>query len=406
MKTVLVNSIKGGTGKSIISLNLALELAKRGYKVGFLDADIESSYFAEYTGVNKSIEVSQDEIIPVDWNGIKVFSMSLLIGKDRAVSMYGFSERQLLNDVKNRVRWGDIDVLIIDMPSGAGDVFKEVIELWADTIVGGVIVIIPMAHLAGRRLIRLYQLNEVPIIGLIENMAYFKCPKCGTEYEVFGKRMGKKLAEETGVTFLGEIPLDPRIPEGISKGDPRIPEDINEPIIKTADAVEMMEPGKFYEKFKSRIASFVKNQVIKLVAQLIILANKTFDIGELQRKYKFNKQYPILLAITDGKGNMVAGIVVRVKDGKLVVVKKKVEPRYIIEVPVKTLAQLILGYREVDGKKVPFDVYDAWSTGELKVYGEGSTPMLLYVAKTLLTDEDVNKNIREKFGKALELLAR
>ena len=406
MKTVIVSSIKGGTGKSIISINLALLLKESGLKVGFIDADIESSYFAEYTKAKNQISADQNKLYPADWKGIKVFSMSLLVGKDRAVSMYGFSERELLNDVKKRVDWGDIDVLVIDMPSGAGDVFKETIELWADTLVGGIVVMIPFAELAARRLIKLYQLNEVPILGIIENMAFYKCPKCEYVTYPFGEPIGEKLAKEYGVKYYGMIPLDPRIPKRIVEGNPMLPEDIIEPLVKAINDIVEAKPGTFFEKFKKRMKGYVRDQVAKLVATLIIYANKTFNIKQIQEQYGFKKQYPILLAITDDKGKLLTAIVVRVKEGKLLVVKKKVEPKWVIEIPVRTLASIILGYKIVDGNKIPFDVFDAWATGELKIYGEGATPMLKYIANTLLSNEEINKIVREKFSKLLEYLVR
>jgi len=405
VKTVIVSSIKGGTGKSIISINLALLLKEAGLKVGFIDADIESSYFAEYTKAEGQIDADQDKLYPVEWNGIKVFSMSLLVGKDRAVSMYGFSERELLNDVRKRVEWGDIDVLIIDMPSGAGDIFKETIELWADTLVGGIVVMIPFAELAARRLIKLYMLNEVPILGIIENMAYFECPECHSVYYPFGEPIGEKLAKEYNVKYYGAIPLDPRVPEGIKKGEPILPQELLDPLIKAVNDIVAAKPGTFLEKFKKRMKQYLRDQIAKVLATILIAANKTFDIKKLQEQYGFKKQQPILLAITDDSGKLITAMVFRVKDGKIVVVKKKVQPRWVIEVPVKTLASLILGYKIVDGKKIPFDVIDAWTAGELKIYGEGATPMLKYVAKTLFSNEEIRNTVKEKFGKLLEKLA-
>lgn len=401
MKTVLVSSIKGGTGKSLIALNIALRLREKGYSVGFIDADIDSSYFTEFTKAQElKIEADQDRIVPAQWNGIKVFSMSLLVGRERAISMYGFSQRQILNDIREKVVWDKVDYIVIDLPSGASDVFKETLEIWADSLIGGIIVMIPFAELAARRLLKLYTYEEVPVLGIIENMAYIKVGD-KTIYP-FGTPCGSKIAKEYNVPYLGAIPLDPRIVDGIMHGSPLMPEDISGPIFKAIELIEKAKPGSFYERWKEKMKTFVKAQLDKLLANLIVHLNKTFNIADLQKKYGFTRSKPFMLVITDRRDKPITAVTMRVKDGKLVVIGKKIEPEYVIELSLPTFASIILGYKKIGNQRIHFDVYDAWAIGELKVYGRGSTNMLVYVAKTLLGDKDVLEKLRKDFGDFLE----
>jgi len=401
MKTVLVSSIKGGTGKSLISINIALRLAKKGYKVGLLDADIDSSYFTEFTKIKDRLDVDQEKIKPYDWNGIKVFSTSLLLGRERAVSVYGDSMKQLLVDAKTRVDWGDLDVLVIDMPPGASDVFKTVLELYADTLVGGIIVMIPFARLAAERLVKIYQYDDVPILGLIENMSYVECPDCGRKIYVFGSPQGDVIAKEYNIPWLGSIPLDERVSKNIEEGNPTLPEDLIQPIDNAVAVIERAEVGRFFEKFKYRLRDYIKSQVDKMMVTLILSINKDFNVKAVREAFGFKGGKPFLLIINDRRGQPITSVVLKVKDDKVVVVKKQVTPSWVIQMNIDTLAALVLGYRVVGGKKVPFSVEDAWSLGELKVYGEGSIPMMLYVAKTLFSS-DLMDEVRRKYGSFLE----
>ncbi len=402
MKTVLVSSIKGGTGKSLISINLALLLRREGFNVGLLDADIDSSYFTEFTGIRERLDVTQDVIEPYEWRGLKVFSTSLLLGRERPVSVYGDSMRQLLIDARDRVAWGDLDYLVVDMPPGASDVFKTVIEIYARSLIGGVIVTIPFSKLATERLIKLYNYNSVPVVGVIENMAYVKC-KCGNVMYVFGEPTAEEICKAYGVKFLGQIPLDVRITKSVSEGNPEMPEDLLGPVKEAVEVIKSMPEGKFFESFKYRLREYIKSQVDKLMVNLILSINKEFDIKSIKDTFGFKGGKPFLLIINDRRGQPITSVVLKLKEDKVVVVKRRVTPSWVIQMNIDTLASLVLGYKVINGRKVPFTVEDAWSLGELRVYGEGSIPMMLYVAKTLFNSA-VMEDVRKKYGKFLEKL--
>lgn len=407
-KVALVGSVKGGTGKTLFSINLALELARRGHSVTLIDADISSSYFKRVTGANIKLEPNKDSIKFVEWNGIKVFSMSLL--DTGPVSMYGFSERQILEDVYKYGDWRDTEYVIIDLPAGAEDIFKESIRLWAKHLVGIYVVMIPFAAQSARQLIELAAYHEVPVLGLVENMAYVDCRHCGCEDDKcrriypFGKPVGEDIAAEYGVKFLGHIPLDPRILGNIERGNPRLPEDLIEPIQRAANEFEMAEPGSFYEHWRKKLRSYVQTEIAKLLATALVTINKSFDIKTLRQRYGFTGGKPFALVITDETGKTLAVMNLKLKEDKIVLVKGKVKPVWVIEIPVRTLVDIVRGYREVNGRKLPFSAKVAWQIGELKAYGPGSTPMALYVLDKLLQNEELVGQFKNKMSTLASLL--
>ena len=399
-KVVLVASVKGGTGKTLISINLAKRLKDKGLKVALLDADITSSYFKQFTKLDKRPVITDDYIGFAEWDGVKVFSMSLL--DTGPVSMYGFSERQILEDIYNYGDWRDSDILIIDLPAGAEDIYKEVLRLWGKEIAGEIIVAIPFAHRSIEQAIKLAIYYGVPVLGVIENMAYIDCD--GKRIYVFGKPIAKSIADKYGVPFLGEIPLDPRIAEGLEKGDPTIPGDVAGPVEKAVEAIVRAPVGKFYESWTRRVKKLLQKELIKLIAHGLITINKSFNIKELREKYGFTGGKVFSLAITDEDNNLVALFNFKVKEDKVVLVKGRVKPEWIIEVPYTTLVDIVRGYRDVGGRKIPFDAKTAWSIGELRVYGKASTNMLFKVVDTLLSNPDIVGEARSRLEKIISLV--
>ena len=400
MKVLLVSSVKGGTGKTLFSLNLALELRDRGFRVGLLDADLTSPHFKVFTKADLRVEVDGERIRLPEWQGIRVFSLGLV--QEGPLSFYGFSERQILEDVHKYADWGDIDYLIIDLPAGAEDVFKETLVLWGGETAGGYVIMIPFAEQAARSLIELWQMHEVPILGVVENMAYMRC---GDEVVYpFGRPVGEKVAREYGVPYLGAIPLDPRVAEGIEEGNPRLPDDIREPVVRAADAAIPAKPQGLATKLKRAVREKARAALAKALARGLIVINSKFDIGKLREKYGLPGGRVLTLVFTDLDGKPVITVNLKVSGDRIVVVKGKVKPDVIVELPVKTAVDIVMGRRKVAGREVPFDVKTAWAIGELKVSGAGSTPLLLYVVERILADKDIVEEARRLLGPLAKLL--
>lgn len=247
-KTVLANvkniiavvSGKGGVGKSTLSANLALALAEGGAKVGLMDADIYGPSVPIMFGVRGQRPLMKDEggkgiILPLEKFGIKLMSIGLLVDEKDAVVWRGPMASSAIRQFITDVDWGELDYLVIDMPPGTGDIHLTIMQ--TVPVTGVVIVTTPQAVAladAKKAIAMFGQANiQVPVIGLIENMAYFTPAELPTnKYYLFGKEGGKNLASEYDLAFLGEIPLVQSIREG---GDEGVPAMVgNEEIAKNA----------------------------------------------------------------------------------------------------------------------------------------------------------------------------
>lgn len=237
---IAVVSGKGGVGKSTISANLALALAEGGASVGLMDADIYGPSIPMMFGVRGERPMMKDVngkgmILPLNKYGIKLISIGLLVDEKSAVVWRGPMASSAIRQFITDVEWGDLDYLIIDMPPGTGDIHLTLMQLVPVT---GVVVVTTPQNVAladAKKAIAMFaqaQIN-VPIIGLIENMAYFTPAELpNNKYYLFGKEGGKKLAEEYDLPFLGQIPLVQTIREGGDEGVPSMVGD--DPISKEA----------------------------------------------------------------------------------------------------------------------------------------------------------------------------
>jgi len=219
---------KGGVGKSTITANLALALVRKGHKVGVLDADIHGPSIPKIFGVRKGkLIAGPPGIFPAEGPlGTKVASMDFLLPDDETPVIWRgplkmTAIRQLLADVV----WGDLDFLLVDLPPGTGDEPLSVMQLIPD-IDGVIMITVPseVSQIVVKRAVGFTRELHVPIVGIIENMSGFICPKCGAEVNIFGAGGGQKMAEQLGVPFLGRIPIDQRICEDSDSGLPFIVE--------------------------------------------------------------------------------------------------------------------------------------------------------------------------------------
>ena len=218
---IAVTSGKGGVGKSTVSCNLAVALAKLGAKVGLLDADITGPNIPLMMGVDNYQPTAKDNrIVPAENHGVKCISMAFFVSQDTPLIWRGPMLDKAIKQFLRDVEWGELDYLIVDMPPGTGDAQLTMVQ--ATQLSGGVIVTTPqdVALLDGRKGLAMFSQMEVPILGFVENMSYFQPKGSSEQYEIFGRGGGKRLAEEHKVPFLGEIPLDPEVRIGGDQGVP------------------------------------------------------------------------------------------------------------------------------------------------------------------------------------------
>ena len=204
-----VASGKGGVGKSTVSSNLAVALARQGRKVGLLDADIHGPSQPRMMGVNSRPASPDGKIIePLHAHGVTLMSIGLMLEEDKAVVWRGPMLMGALQQMMSQVRWGDLDVLIVDLPPGTGDVQLTLCQRAQPT--GALVVSTPqdVALLDARRAMDMFATLKTPVLGLIENMSSFHCPNCGHETHIFGHGGVAAEAEKRGIPLLGSLPID------------------------------------------------------------------------------------------------------------------------------------------------------------------------------------------------------
>jgi ATP-binding protein involved in chromosome partitioning len=218
---IAVASGKGGVGKSTTAVNLALALKANGLRVGILDADVYGPSMPRLLGITgKPQQIENRIIVPMENFGIKVMSMGFLVDEGTAMIWRGPMVQSALMQMLREVAWGDLDVLVVDMPPGTGD--AQLTMAQQVPLSGAVIVSTPqdLALIDARKGLNMFNKVEVPVLGIVENMSYFIAPDTGNRYDIFGHGGARKEAEKIGVPFLGEVPLTISIREHSDDGTP------------------------------------------------------------------------------------------------------------------------------------------------------------------------------------------
>ena len=216
-----VASGKGGVGKSTTALNLALGLRDQGLRVGLLDADIYGPSVPRLTGIREKPQLNADKkMIPITRFGLSIMSIGFLVEEDTAMIWRGPMVMSAITQMLRDVAWGSLDVLVVDMPPGTGD--AQLTMAQQVPLRGAVIVSTPqdLALIDARRGVAMFKRVNVPVLGVVENMSYFVCPKCGERSDIFGHGGAQHEAERQGVAFLGAVPLHMDIRESSDAGRP------------------------------------------------------------------------------------------------------------------------------------------------------------------------------------------
>ncbi|MBH9552646.1 iron-sulfur cluster carrier protein ApbC [Inhella gelatinilytica] len=220
---IVVGSGKGGVGKSTTAANLALALQAEGARVGLLDADIYGPSVPTMLGAQGQPSSPDGKSMePLSAHGLQLMSIGFLVAQDQATIWRGPMATQALEQLLRQTRWDDLDYLVVDLPPGTGDIQLTLAQ--RVPVTGAVIVTTPqdVALLDARKAARMFEKVSVPMLGLVENMSVFCCPNCGHSEPIFGADGGKRLAEELGLPFLGELPLLRRVRELSDAGMPPV----------------------------------------------------------------------------------------------------------------------------------------------------------------------------------------
>ena len=222
-KIIAVASGKGGVGKSTVSVNLAVAMAMAGYRVGLLDGDIHGPSVPKMMGTSKKPYSPDGKIIiPLKLHDVKVMSIGLLLPQDEAVIWRGPMLMGALQQMLQQVKWEELDLLLVDLPPGTGDVQLTLCQRFKPY--GAIVVCTPqdLAMLDAKRAIAMFTKLQTPIVGMIENMAYYMCPQCNHKEYLFGQKGVQKEAKAIGAPLLGEIPIELSIRKSGDQGTPSV----------------------------------------------------------------------------------------------------------------------------------------------------------------------------------------
>jgi ATP-binding protein involved in chromosome partitioning len=217
---IAVASGKGGVGKSTVAANLALALADTGAETGLLDLDVYGPSVPIMFGVRSQPDTTDDGILPIVKHGIKIFSIGFLTERGTPIMWRGPMIGKFLGEAMQNVLWGETDYMVVDMPPGTGDAALSLAQ--AMPVTGTIVVTTPqdVALEDVMRSAHMFKRLRVPLVGVVENMSYYVCPHCGQRDEIFSYGGGRKAADELGVPFLGEVPLNIAIRTGGDEGIP------------------------------------------------------------------------------------------------------------------------------------------------------------------------------------------
>jgi ATP-binding protein involved in chromosome partitioning len=218
---VAVGAGKGGVGKSTTAVNVALALARKGARVGLMDADVYGPNTPQMLGITAQPEVGENKrMIPPQAHGLKVISMGMLVPPDQPIIWRGPMLHGAVQQFMRDVEWGELDYLVVDLPPGTGDVSLSMAQ--SVPVAGAVVVTTPQGVSVSdvRKAVAMFRQLNIPVLGVVENMSYFVCGHCDERTEIFGHGGGARMAEDLGIPFLGEVPIDTRVRSGGDEGQP------------------------------------------------------------------------------------------------------------------------------------------------------------------------------------------
>jgi len=365
MRSVIVCSVKGGVGKSLMAASLAIELSTSiNVPTILIDADIDSFNLCEILNIEEDIKIDREHIdIPSIGDNLDFFSMGLIV-KDKSVSMRSIQYVNILTDVIKRGRFNvnkNNSVMIFDMPAGFSDIHRDIIKMLIDSIVGAIVVTQPSSYKDAKRCIDNLKFFGVPIIAVIENMAYFKC-SCGKKTYIFGDPTCLELAQSAGAKYY-QVPLSENIRFCVDAGLIEIPEEL-EFMSDIAKEITLLEPAteSILEKIGKRAKRLMRENIAKAIVTALTKINKEFNLKEW-----VDKGYggSIIQVTITSDGKEVASICFKLdrKRAKIVLLRQSKKVDISIVADIDSLIKIA---------RKEISPMDAFYKGDIIVLGEGA----------------------------------
>ncbi len=236
-KVLAISSGKGGVGKSTVSANLAVALARGGHRVGLMDADIYGPNIPRMMGADEKPEVRGGKIQPLEAHGVKLMSLALIVERDSPAIWRGPIIMKVIQQFVRDVDWGELDYFLVDLPPGTGDAQLSLAQ--TVHIRAAIIVTTPQEVAVGDSLrgAKMFERVGVPVLGVVENMSHFVCPHCGERTAIFLAGGGARLADELGVPLLGQVPLQAQLADLADAGRPVVAAEPSSPAAQALDAI-------------------------------------------------------------------------------------------------------------------------------------------------------------------------
>lgn len=395
---ILVCSGKGGTGKTLISLNIARKLLEKDRRVGLLDSDFSSTSIKDFINLPEKMDLSGEKFHPMTCEGMKVFSVSMLFG-DEALSMDGGQYSELMRDAVKSSEWGELDYIVVDAPPGFGEIWRRTIEVF-ENFLGCVIVGQPAHKLDLRRAIALCKDLDIEIIGLIENMSYLQVGE--DKWNIFGDSGVAEIGKEFGVDVFGQIPLSMDIRHLVEARKPFLTGELGAPIDRAVEkiiSVKAKKPG-YLERMRALIGSAVDKALIEIVKA----ANKEIDIGAIQKRFSYPGGSIIQINfMKEDMEHIISQWTLMVHEGKLVAVEGDPAPDYRVDIKPEAIKWAMLGNRTMtDGSK--YDLKRALTLGDMRVWGEASMARGAYFMRDVFEELSKNESAMTKIRPILEVL--
>lgn len=398
-KAVLILSGKGGVGKTLIAVNIALHLQDKNVNVGLLDADFSASNTSYFLDLKEQmVTLSQEKFHPVLLDGLEVFSIPLVLG-EKSVCMSGDQYTQFLRDAINEGVWR-AEYIIVDCPAGYGDELKTAAKVFSDSLLGSIIVIQPAHELDARRAIKLHKDLELSILGLVENMSYFKAG--AIKYKIFGESIVEKLGEEFEVPVFGQIPLSMDIRKQIKSKDPKLQKPYKQTIINAREAILDAKPQK--PGFLVKLKNWLTVQFGKIMFEIMCAANSEINIPQFQERFGYPGGAIIQLNImNENMDQLIHKSDWIIQSGKLMVA----EGDYIVDAQInitpKAMKWALLGNR-VLANGYTYDFSDALRLGHMKIYGDRTMARGAFFMQQVFQHIKDNSNAMNKITPLLELI--